>query len=122
MGYKCPNCHKDFGLDKPKLDEHFAKNPTCAAEAYVRTELWKISVGIKKPHLPYGQRWNDKPKKSRHYNQISKKHIWEKLNLVTNSDGSDTLKCKRCGLKVKRYYDKFVFDMRYYRKIENCID
>ena len=30
-------------------------------------------------------------------------HDFEKTNLVTNSDGSDDYKCKKCGLKGKRW-------------------
>lgn len=122
MGYKCPNCHKDFGFDRERLNEHFENNPECNAESYVRTEIWKISVGIKKPKYPYGSRWNKEPKETRHYDHISENHVWEKENIVSNSDGSDTVVCKRCGLKAKRFYDHFEFDMRNYRKIENCID
>lgn len=29
MGFRCPNCHQDFGLDQDKLKEHFEKNPEC---------------------------------------------------------------------------------------------
>lgn len=47
MGYRCPNCFQDFGLDKSKLEEHFSKNPECATEAWVYTDLWKKIIGIK---------------------------------------------------------------------------
>ena len=32
----------------------------------------------------------------------NRRHVWEKMNLVTDSKGNDTYKCKLCGLKGKR--------------------
>lgn len=121
MGFKCPKCHKDFGLDRNKLQEHFEENPECATEGYIRTELWKVSVGIKKANKPYGDRGKENVT-HRKYEYISPKHIWSKTNLISNDDGSDTVVCSRCGLKAKRFGDKFVFDMRSTRKIQHCID
>ena len=121
MGYRCPKCHMDFGFDREKLDEHLANSPTCAVEAYVNTELWKVSVGIKKPRYSY-RSTDREPRTTRSYSHVADTHVWVKQNLVSNDDGSDTVVCKRCGLKAKRIYGRLEFDMRYTRKIENCID
>jgi hypothetical protein len=116
MGYRCPNCHKDFGLgenSKNELYKHFQENPECASEAYVYTELWEKSVKLNKAPLKTTKRC---------FNKISDKHIWVKSNVISNKDGSDIMVCKRCGLKAKRYGSSFEFDMRSIYKIENCID
>ena len=120
MGYKCPNCHKDFGFDREKLNEHLASSPKCAAEAYVRTEIWKVSVGIKKAKIPYGRRGDDV--QHRVVDEVSENHHWVKQNLVANPDGSDTMVCSRCGLKAKRFGSSMQYDMRYTHKIQYCID
>lgn len=119
MGYKCPKCHKDFGNDRDALYEHLSFNAECATEAFIRTELWKVSVGIKKPKIRYGARGKEE-KETRIIENISPLHIWEKVNIVTNPDGSDTVICKNCGLKAKRYFDKLEFDRRYTHKIQYC--
>lgn len=120
MGYKCPNCHKDFGVDKEKLEEHFLNNPECGAQAYIFRDIYPIVLGVKKPkkyHKAYKE-----PKEKRHIDHISENHVWVKENVVTNDDGSDTMVCKRCGLKAKRFGSSMKFDMRYTRKIQYCID
>lgn len=33
MGYRCPKCHKDFGMDKEALNTHFLENPQCSIVA-----------------------------------------------------------------------------------------
>lgn len=33
MGFKCPKCHQDFGLNKEKLAKHFLSNPKCSVHA-----------------------------------------------------------------------------------------
>ena len=33
MGFRCPKCSKEFGLDQKKLNEHFEKNPECRLKA-----------------------------------------------------------------------------------------
>lgn len=121
MGYRCPNCHQDFGYEKEKLEEHLLENPKCNAEAFVHTELWKISVGIKKPKTRYGERGRVE-QTHRKINNVSPKHVWEKVNLVTNEDGSDTVVCKKCGLEAKRFGSSFEFDMRFTHKIQYCND
>ena len=120
MGFKCPYCNQDFGLDKQKFDQHLMDNPKCHAEAWIHTDFVMGYVDGKRHG---SRRYKSKePKTSRSYNQVSPNHQWHKTNLVTNDDGSDTIVCKRCGLKAKRYGSSLHFDMRYTRKIENCID
>ncbi len=121
MGYKCPNCHKDFGFDKDKLEEHFLENPECGVEAYVIRDILPISLGIKKAKHPYGKRGLVEHEK-RKIEQMSPNHNWVKVNVVTNEDGSDDVVCTRCGLKAKRYMSELKFDMRFTRKIQHCID
>lgn len=123
MGFRCPNCNTDFGIGenaKKNLAEHFMKNPLCAAEAYVYTDLWRMAIGLPKKEGKESKQ--QKPTKQRSYSKISEKHFFVKQNLATNQDGSDTVVCNRCGLKAKRFGSSFKFDMRSIRKIENCID
>ena len=117
MGFRCPYCNQDFGLDKQKFDQHLQDNPKCHAEAWVYTDFAKHCLDKKR-----GNARQSDPKTSRHYDHISPNHQWHKVNIITNEDGSDTVICKRCGLKAKRYYGSFKFDMRNIRKIENCIE
>lgn len=118
MGYRRPKCHQDFGFDGDKLSEHLTNNPSCNVEAYINTELWKVSVGIKKPK----RSTRKEPQSSRSFSHISPNHQWIKQNIVTNDDGTYTMVCKRCGLKAKRIGNSIKFDMRFIHKIENCID
>ena len=30
MGFRCPQCHTDFGMDKKALALHFMSSPICA--------------------------------------------------------------------------------------------
>lgn len=45
MGFRCPLCHKDFGLDKEELVKHFISNPNCAI--YATSVLSTIKETIK---------------------------------------------------------------------------
>ena len=120
MGFRCPYCQKDFGLDKEKFDQHLRDNPQCGAEAWVYTDFVMDYVDGKRHGL---RKYKiGEPKTSRHYDHVSPNHRWTKVNLVTNDDGSDTVVCERCGLKAKRFGSTLKFDMRCVRKIENCID
>lgn len=121
MGYRCPNCHKDFGFDKDKLDEHLLNNPECNVEAFLYTDILPIALGIKKAKYPYGDR-GKKEVKHRVVDEVSPNHVWVKENLVTNSDGSDTMVCNRCGLKATRVGSSMKFDMRFTHKIKYCCD
>lgn len=118
MGFRCPNCHKDFGLDKSKLDEHFSKNPECATEAWVHTELWKKSIGIKTPT----SKAKKETSRKRHIYSISPNHHFVKQNIISKDDCSDIVVCSNCGLKAKRFGSSMKFDMRYTRLIQNCLD
>jgi hypothetical protein len=33
MGYRCPKCHADFGIDKDKFYKHLSENADCIKEA-----------------------------------------------------------------------------------------
>ena len=118
MGFRCPNCQQDFGLDKEKFDQHLQDNPKCNAEAWIYTDFIMDYMHGK----PKGRNKTKKPNSSRHYDHVSPNHRWVKVNLVTNDDGTDTVVCERCGLKAKRRLSFLKFDMRYVHKIENCID
>jgi hypothetical protein len=120
MGFRCPYCQHDFGLNKDAFQKHLQDNPKCCAEAWIYTDFVMDYVDGKR----HGSRKYKckEPKTSRHYDHVSSNHQWRKINLVTNDDGSDTVVCKRCGLKAKRFGSTLKFDMRYTRKIENCID
>lgn len=118
MGYRCPNCFQDFGLDKSKLDEHFSKNPECATEAWVHTDLWKKSISIKSSKY----KTKKESSRKRYISSISPKHHFVKQNIISNDDCSDTVVCSKCGLKAKRFGNSMKFDMRYTRLIQYCID
>lgn len=118
MGFRCPYCQQDFDLNKGAFQKHLEDNPKCHAETWVYTDFAMRCLDKRKRD----RKERSKPKTSRHYDHISPDHQWQKVNIVTNDDGSDTVICKRCGLKAKRYYGSLKFDMRYVRKIENCID
>lgn len=122
MGYKCPNCHMDFGFDRNALNEHLENNVHCKVEAEVTLQLLPIALGIKKAKYPYGDRGREEPLNKRVIDEVSPNHVWVKENAITNPDGSDNMICKRCGLKAKRFYSSMKYDMRYTKKIQHCID
>lgn len=117
MGFICPYCRQDFGVNKEAFQKHLEENPKCHVEVWAYTDFAMQCLDKER-----GRKQQRVPKNSRSYNQVSPNHQWRKVNMVSNDDGSDTVVCKRCGLKAKRYYSSFKFDMRYIRKIENCID
>lgn len=39
MGFRCPNCHKDFGTDKAKLGEHLANHPECGKKDWIKDSI-----------------------------------------------------------------------------------
>ena len=48
MGFKCPNCKKDFGLDKFALQVHLeTENGECAAYAQAELNLIAVKFGLK---------------------------------------------------------------------------
>ncbi len=46
MGFRCPQCHKDFGIDKEALAQHILSTPVCAI--YSATVLSSIKEAIDK--------------------------------------------------------------------------
>lgn len=121
MGFKCPNCKKDFGFDKKALEKHLnEESGECGAIAY----LYKLQVDvltgkkIKKKHIE-----NKKVSKPRRkHSFVDSNHHFQKTNLVSNEDGSDNVECIHCGLKAKRVFNSYRFDGRIsYKKIEKCI-
>jgi uncharacterized C2H2 Zn-finger protein len=118
MGFKCPNCHEDFGKNKKKFKEHLEENPDCNVEAWLHTDFWNRTLEYGPKHKSNTIRCE---RNHRHYSQISENHNWQKVNIVTNLDGSDTVRCTLCGLTAKRYGCSMKFDMRQINKIENCI-
>jgi len=113
MGFKCPHCHKDFGNNKNNLKEHFIENPECRTESWILTDLFEKSLNIK--------RIKDKPIR-RKYLHISEKHIFHKVNVISDYNGNDIVKCELCGLIAKRNGNSYHFDTRQINKIENCIE
>lgn len=119
MGYRCPGCGKDFGFDKETFDEHLQSNEDCGIFAgaiqRVVNSVYGRNVDI---NTAISKRTVHKS-----YSRISPNHVWEKQNLVSHKDGSDTVICSRCGIKAKRFFNNYKFDMRQsINKIENCID
>jgi len=117
MGFRCPNCKKDFGMDEYKLKEHFEfESGECAAIADATVTAIDIIVGTKKP--------KNKRSEIKHkpmYSHVDENHTFRKINAVTNSDGFDSVECIRCGLKGKRQFSRYVFDRRISnKKIEQC--
>lgn len=121
MGFRCPGCGKDFGLDREALYHHFNyESGECAGYAYAAI------AGVKRMCSYKSQA--DKAKAvrnrvSKSYTRISDAHHWEKQNLISDKDGYDIVVCSRCGIRAKRCMDSYKFDMRQsMKKIENCID
>lgn len=124
MGYRCPNCNKDFGTDKDSFKQHLYDNPKCGAESATILHLLPIALGIKEPkkHNITLNEENENHRKKHCIDYISEDHVWVKLNIVSNDDGSDTIVCEKCGLIAKRFGSSLKFDMRYTRKIKYCIN
>ena len=120
MGFKCPNCKKDFGLDKFALQVHLeTENGECAAYAQAELNLIAVKFGLKQSKSIGTETIQRKKKEP--YRFISENHHFEKINIVSNDDGSDNVKCKNCGLKAKRFFNTYIFDGRISaKKIENC--
>lgn len=49
MGFRCPKCGEEFGLDQEKLNEHFGKNPECRRFA-LRTYCHKMDKTIEEEY------------------------------------------------------------------------
>lgn len=120
MGFRCPNCKKDFGSDKFALQIHLeTENGECAAYAQLELNFIDVKFGLKQSKSFGSEIIQQKKKES--YKFISDKHRFEKTNIISNDDGSDNVKCKICGLKAKRFFSTYIFDGRISaKKIENC--
>jgi|CXWL01.1.fsa_nt_gi uncharacterized C2H2 Zn-finger protein len=130
MGFRCPNCRQDFGNKKEDLDAHLSDSKDCSSDAnfiLMKKEfVANINVTKKKRVLKYTDAGLYKEMDVRN-NNVKRQHTfigdhdWVKLNAVSNEDGSDNMKCRRCGLKAMRYMSGFQFDKRASaNKIENC--
>jgi len=117
MGFKCPNCNKDFGYNQNGFRNHLLfESGRCRAVADGFLKMVDIKTGKKK--------LKNKTKKSKQtFSFIDKNHCFMKRNLVSNGDLSDNVECINCGLKAKRYINgSMKFDKRIsYKKIEKCI-
>lgn len=130
MGFRCPNCRKDFGLDKSLLDEHLQNAIECSGDAQyllMKTEfLANKDVPKKQRKIEYTSERMYKTLDIRTNNikrqyEFIGNHQWAKINVVSNEDCSDDIKCKVCGLKAKRYLDSIVFNKKTSANaIENC--
>jgi len=111
MGFRCIRCGKDFGHDKKALERHFQESAYCS----VIKDLTLTGIdGIKKVKHTSSHK---------NYENISENHRWIKQNIISNDDGWDSVVCSRCGIKAKRHFSDFKFDMRSsMNKIENCTD
>lgn len=48
MGFRCPKCHKDFGIDRIKFYEHIIKNRVdMKSDIKSRLELERAKLGVK---------------------------------------------------------------------------
>lgn len=121
MGYKCPSCGKDFGLDKEALYHHLDfESAVCSGEAYALLAGVKRMCGVKSQSDKEIIKRN---RVSKSYSQISPNHHWEKKNIISDDEGYDIVVCSRCGIIAKRRMDSYKFDMRQsMKKIEKCID
>ena len=117
MGFRCPNCHKDFGTNKDLLLKHLKENGECRAVADLVIYSIDLKSGKKKT-----KRKQTKRKTKRQFSFIDKNHKFQKISLVSNDDGSDDVKCVNCGLKAKRFMNgvlKF-YKRLSYKRIEIC--
>lgn len=115
MGFRCPNCKKDFGFGedaKEALHQHLSENVECNVEAWKYTTLFERCLDREK-------KTSKPPKTKRTYTKIADHH-WVKQNIVSDKDGYDIVVCSKCGLKAKRRLEEYKFDLRQIKKIENC--
>ena len=116
MGFRCPGCNTDFGLNEQDLKNHLRED--CGegnAVASITIEMVRRLSGKKKTK----DRKESKPKEP--YTHVSEDHDFRKLNIVTTKDMVDLMQCRNCGVKCKRKWSSYIFDRRISNKrIENC--
>lgn len=119
MGFRCPHCGKDFGFNKQALIEHFELDSgECLAYAGLIVSDIKRMCGKNTKADKAMKAVNHKQK---FYSQISPHHNWVKQNLVCDENGYDIVVCSKCGIRAKRFFNSYEFDMRQSMKmIENC--
>lgn len=121
MGYRCPLCGKDFGIDKKAFDYHL-NHESGACAGYAHAALIGVSIACGEI-LKSDKMVKSKNRKTKYYSQISPNHHWIKQNIISDEEGYDIVVCSRCGIKAKRRMSCYQFDMRQsMNKIENCID
>jgi transcription elongation factor Elf1 len=120
MGFRCPSCHADFGVDQSKLEDHLKKDGGCEVVASISLKNVDVLSGKKK--RPVRKNINKKPvAKKRTYKSIDIAHIFEKTNIVTKDNMWDDVECTICGLKGERSFENYRFDKKTsYKKIEYC--
>lgn len=130
MGFRCPNCGEDFGNNQNAFKRHINDSIKCYSD--VHFELTKIEFNAN-IHVEKKKRTTifttpgmyksldiNKNNVKRDYDFIGD-HDWEKLNMVSLEDGSDNLRCRKCGLTANRLFDRIKSDKRFSaNKIENC--
>ena len=100
MGFRCPNCKQDFGLDKSKLDEHFQNSAECGSEVnylLMKTEFGANMHVEKKKRIivhstpgMYKALDIQKNNVKRPYEFIGD-HRWRKINVVSKDRKSTRL-------------------------------
>lgn len=130
MGFRCPNCHKDFGNNQDGLRDHINAETECYSD--VSFDLTKIEFNSnllvdkskrKIYHTTEGmyKSLNVRQNNAKRQYEFIGDHDWKKLNMVSNPDGSDSIECRRCGLSAKRNFNTITPDKRASaNKIENC--
>lgn len=121
MGYRCPNCKRDFGRDEEAFKDHFFESKICGAEYWAETELRENFIKKRDKEAARILRYERKYKINNF--SISKDHIFKKTSLVTDEEGFDNVVCTKCGLVGKRSGDRFYFEpktIKEVKKIESC--
>lgn len=121
MGYRCPSCKADFGNDKKRLQEHFENynNSECSVISSITLRNIDIMTGKRKNKFA---KPTTQPAPRKKYSYIDTAHNFQKINAVSNEDGSDVVVCKNCGLTGKRFLSTYKFDGRIsYKRIETCL-
>ena len=116
MGFRCPNCHKDFGFDENKFKKHLKEDGECSAIAHLN--LLQVDIASGKKKLKHKEK---KSVKRKRYELIDPNHNFVKVNIVSEDSMWDNIECSKCGLKGKRLFSQYKFDGRIsYKRIEKC--